>query len=202
MDSNTEDIVKDKDMGSPYGSKVIINNQKIKLEPTKVMQVITNGPVPPPREDLEKAKLDGIQTRVMTILKDKIPPVVTNTDATAEPSVVSNLTDDNKPNTTKVGTSTGTEGSTNGTVLAVSPMASQTAQNPAGTVTSTGRGGSTKEAILEASLTVSNASNSTEEAVLDTSIADDNATKNPTEYGLNCPNSSTHNQPIAGSQVN
>ena len=120
-------------------------------------------------------------------------------DATAEPSVVSDLTDDNKPNTTKVGTSTGTEGSTIRTVLAVSPMASWTAQNPAGAVTSTGTGGLPKKAVLDASLTVSNASGSTKETGLDTSITDANATQNPTEYRLQRPNSSTHNQPIAGS---
>ena len=83
MDSNTEGIVKDKDMGSHYGSKVIINDQKIKLEPTKGTQVITNGPVPPLHEDPNKAKWDGIQTQVMTILKNKIPSVSANTDAAA-----------------------------------------------------------------------------------------------------------------------
>ena len=33
MDNNTEGIVKDKDMGAQYGSKVIFDDQKIKQEP-------------------------------------------------------------------------------------------------------------------------------------------------------------------------
>ena len=35
MDSNPEGIKKDKDMGSRYGSKTIIYNQKIKQEPAE-----------------------------------------------------------------------------------------------------------------------------------------------------------------------
>ena len=51
MDSNKEAVIKDKDMGSPCGSKVITNNQKIKLEPTEGTQVITDGPVSPSQEE-------------------------------------------------------------------------------------------------------------------------------------------------------
>ena len=130
------------------------------------------------------------------------PPASTQSKfATVAPSVVSNLTDDIKPNTNKVDTSTSAEESTDGTVLAVSPKASQTAQNLAGTPTSAGTAGSNKEAAREASLANSVAKSATE-ANLDASTTEANNTQNTTEFGLNRPNSSTRNQPIAGSRVN
>ena len=122
MDSNAEGITKDKDMESRYGSKTIIDNQKIKQEPAKGSQVITNGPVSPPCKDPDKAKWDKFQSEVMEIIK--LSSSTQGAVTTAAPSVVSDLTNDNKPSTNKVGTSTGTEESTDGTVLAVSPKAS------------------------------------------------------------------------------
>ena len=93
MDSNAEGVKKDKDMGSQYGSKTIIDNQKIKQEPVKVSQIITNDPVSPPRKDSDKAKWDKLQSDVMEMIK---PPASTQSEAaTAAPSVVSDLTNDN-----------------------------------------------------------------------------------------------------------
>ena len=111
---------------------------------------------------------------------------------------MSDLTNDIKPNTNKVGTSTGAEGSTDGKVLAVFPKASRAAQNLAGTSTSAGTAGLNKEAAQEASLANPTAK-STSEADLDASTTEAN---NATEFGLNRPDSSTRNQPIAGSCVN
>ena len=55
MDSNMEGFTKDKDMGSSYSSKVITNDQnRIKLEPTKGMQVITNRPVTSLQEESDQ----------------------------------------------------------------------------------------------------------------------------------------------------
>ena len=173
MDSNAEGIKKDKDMGSLYGSKTIIDDQKIKQEPTKGLQIITNGPVSPPHEDLDEAKWDKLQSDVMEMIKPLAP--TQGTVATATPSVVSDLTDDNKLNTNKVGTSTGAEESTDRTVLAVSPKTSQTAQNLPGTSTSAGTAGLYKEAAQEASL-ANPATKSTTEANLDASTTEANNT--------------------------
>lgn len=150
MDSNAEGITKDKDMESRYGSKTIIDDQRIKQEPAEGLQVITDGPVSPPCKDPDKAKWDKFQSEVMEMIK---PPSSTQgTVATTAPSVVSNLTDDNKPSTIEVGTSTGAEESTDGTVLVVSPKASRSAQNL--TETSTRTAVLNKEATREASLQI------------------------------------------------
>ena len=82
----------------------------------------------------------------------------------------------------------------------MSPKASQSAQNVTG-ATSASTVDSNKEAAREASL-VNPAVKSTIEADLDASTMEANNTQSATEYGLNCPDSSTRNQPIAGSRVN
>ena len=102
MDSNAEGIKKDKDLGSRHGGKTIIDNQKIKLEPTEGSKIITNGPVSPMRKDPDKADWDKMESEVMEMIK--LSAHTQGTVATVAPSVVSDLTNDNKPNTNKVGT--------------------------------------------------------------------------------------------------
>ena len=69
MDSNAEGIKKDKDKGSQYGSKTIIDDQKIKQEPAEGSQIITDSPVSPMCKDPDKAKWDKMQSDVMEMIK-------------------------------------------------------------------------------------------------------------------------------------
>ena len=124
MDNSKEGVAMDEDMGPSYISKIISDNQnRIKVEPTNRGQIITNGPVSPLHDESDP-NWDKLQSDVMQMIKPPSPKH--GTVAATELSVVFDLTDDNKPNTTKVGTSTGTEGLTSGTVLVVSPLASNT----------------------------------------------------------------------------
>jgi len=141
------------------------------LEPTDGGKIITDGPVSPLREEPDP-EWDKIHSEVKQMTKSSSSNH--GTIAATDPSVVSDLTDD-KPNTTEVGTSTGTEESTSGTVMVVSPSASnlRASRNVTGTVNSTG-------------------------IVSNTTPTTSNVPTNPTEYGLN---PLTRNEAVARSRV-
>ena len=175
MDNSKEGVVTDKDMGPSYNSKIISDDpNQIKVEPTNGGQIITNGPVSPLHDESDP-NWDKLQSDVMQMIKPPSPNH--GTVATTEPSVVSDLMDDNKPNTTKVGTLTGEEESTNGTVLVVSSSAS----NARASGTPTGTGGS-------------------DGTVLDVTLKAANGPTNLTEFRLQRTNPSTRNVPVTQSQ--
>ena len=176
MDNSKEGVATDKDMGPSYGSKIINDDQnRIKLEPTNGGQIITDGPVSSSHDESDP-NWDKLQSDVMQMIK---PPSSNHgTVATTEPSVVSDLTDNNKPNTTKVGTSTGTEESTNGMVLVVSSSAS----NARVLGTSAGIGGSNR-------------------TISDVTPTAANGPTTSTVFRLQRTNSSTRNKPVSQSRI-